>query len=84
MDGESNLTAQKRGVSALERVLAKYEDESVVIGGHGNLMTLILNHYDDRFDFDFWNGKLTMPDIYEARFDGRGMVEIERLYSSPE
>ncbi|WP_435151664.1 histidine phosphatase family protein [Haladaptatus sp. DFWS20] len=82
-DGESNLTAQERGVSALERTLEDHEDESVVVGTHGNLLTLVLNHYDDRFGFDFWNEELTMPDVYEAQFEGGEMVETECLYPIP-
>lgn len=77
-DGESNLAAQRRGVDALERTLRRHADECVVVGTHGNLLTLVLNHYDDRFDYEFWR-ELAMPDVYEARFSAGELVNIERL-----
>ena len=52
-NGESNLAAQERGVAAVERTLERHAGESVVVGTHGNLLTLGLNRYDDRFDFEF-------------------------------
>lgn len=61
--GESNLTAQRRGVVALEQLLAAHAGEHIVVGTHGNLLALMLQHYDPGVDFEFWR-YLTMPDAY--------------------
>ena len=79
--GESNRDARKRGVVALEHVLDRYRGKRVAVGTHGNLLTLLLGHYDDRFDYDFWNGELTTPDVYEAEFADGGLVSVRRRYA---
>lgn len=61
--GESNIVAQKRGVEATFNLLDKYKDKNVVIGTHGNIMVLIMNFFDNQYDFSFWEN-LDMPDIY--------------------
>lgn len=76
--GESNDEAQKRGVDALVNVLEKYEGKNIVIGTHGNIMVLIMNHFDAQFDFTFWR-ELTMPDLYKLTFEGLNIKEVKRL-----
>ncbi|WP_332897473.1 histidine phosphatase family protein [Haladaptatus sp. CMSO5] len=76
--GESNHEAQARGVSALEAVLYAHAGDHVV-GIHGNLLTLILNHYDDRFDVEFWRNRLSIPDCYRIEFSGGELHSSERL-----
>ncbi|MFF2092405.1 histidine phosphatase family protein [Paenibacillus sp. NPDC058174] len=77
--GESNLIAQERGVGALHRVLQRYEGENIAIGTHGNIMVLIMNALDTRFDFAFWR-QLEMPDIYKLSFDGLNLIEVTRMW----
>lgn len=62
--GESNRTAQARGVDALGAILAHGTSTTAVVT-HGNLMTLLLHHFDPRFGFDAWR-TLTNPDIYRV------------------
>jgi 2,3-bisphosphoglycerate-dependent phosphoglycerate mutase len=76
--GESNLAAQERGVSELMKVLEEYEGQNVVIGTHGNIMVLIMNYFDERFDFSFWE-QLEMPDIYCLSFQGKQFAGAERI-----
>ncbi len=55
----------------------------MVVGTHGNLLTLVLNAYDERFGVEFWRTDLTMPDVYEVEFaDGSrdDPVAITRRY----
>ncbi|SEP21752.1 2,3-bisphosphoglycerate-dependent phosphoglycerate mutase [Halogranum amylolyticum] len=80
-DGESSLDAQRRGLDALDRVLSRYEGGTVVVGTHGQLLTVVLNHYDDRFDATFWRDELTTPDVYEAEFRSDELLTIERRLS---
>ncbi|WP_339149256.1 MULTISPECIES: histidine phosphatase family protein [unclassified Sutcliffiella] len=77
--GESNKDAQTRGVGLIHHLLDKYEGKNVAIGTHGNIMVLIMNHFDKQYDFSFWNG-LDMPDIYKLTFDGEVLVGVSRLW----
>lgn len=78
--GESNKDAQKRGVDATYTVLDKYADKNIVIGTHGNIMALIMNHFDFQYDFTFWKN-LDMPNVYKLTFDGRGLRGVNRLWN---
>ncbi|WP_088006454.1 histidine phosphatase family protein [Indiicoccus explosivorum] len=77
--GESNDSAQQRGVAAFEDVIKHFEGGTIVIGTHGNLMVLIMNYYDPQCGFEFWK-QLTMPDIYRLTFNGLRMIGCERMW----
>lgn len=76
--GESNLAAQKRGVDATLQVLQTYKGQNIVIGTHGNIMVLIMNHFDAQYDYSFWK-ELAMPDVYRMTFDGLKLKEVKRI-----
>lgn len=78
--GESNRQAQRRGVEGLLEVLRKYEGKSIAIGTHGNIMTLIMNYFDSKYDYEFWK-KLSMPDIYKLIFEGQELQTIQRIWN---
>jgi 2,3-bisphosphoglycerate-dependent phosphoglycerate mutase len=61
--GESNVQAQERGVTLIKELLKYHGGESIVVATHGNLLALILQHFDPAVDFDFWQ-QMTMPDVY--------------------
>ncbi|QRG69561.1 histidine phosphatase family protein [Brevibacillus choshinensis] len=77
--GESNRDACIRGVAAVKDVLAAYPGKKVAIGTHGNILTIIMNHFDDRYDFEFWK-KTTKPDLYKLTFEGDSLMEVNRLW----
>ncbi len=77
--GESNEFARSRGVSALQNALKTYKGKSVVIGTHGNLMVLIMRHFDDQYDRHFWKN-LDMPDVYCLTFQGEELMNVERIW----
>lgn len=77
--GESNVEAQKRGVASIHKLLEFYNGEKVVIGTHGNIMALIMNHFDANVGFDFWK-RLDMPDIYKLSFDRQSYLGYERMW----
>lgn len=77
--GESNFVAQQRGMNAIHRILDKYNNKQIVIGTHGNIMTLIMNYYNQTYDFTFWK-KLDMPDIYKLTFEGRELKAVKRIW----
>ncbi|WP_129691100.1 histidine phosphatase family protein [Gottfriedia acidiceleris] len=78
--GESNNMAQKRGIEAISKLLINYSGKNIVIGTHGNMMVLIMNYFDQKYDFNFWNG-LAMPDIYKLTFEGESLVEVKRIWN---
>ena len=77
--GESNLEAQKRGINALNKVLDKYNGKNIVIGTHGNIMVLIMNYFDNKYNFDLWKN-LSMPDIYKLSFREKKFIGSERIW----
>ncbi|TFE01522.1 histidine phosphatase family protein [Jeotgalibacillus salarius] len=76
--GESNVAAQERGVQALFDVLERFEGQNIVIGAHGNIMVLIMNYFDQVYDFAFWK-ELAMPDIHKLSFEERALKWVERI-----
>ena len=76
--GESNLEAQKRGICSLNKVINKYGGKNIVIGTHGNIMVLMMNYFDNTYDYDFWRN-LSMPDVYKLRFKDNVLIGSERL-----
>lgn len=77
--GESNKQAQKRGIEATIKILNELKGKTVVIGTHGNIMTLIMNYFDHRYDFTFWKN-LDKPDIYQLTFEEFKLKKIKRLW----
>lgn len=76
--GESNAFAQQRGIRATYHILGKYSGKNIVIGTHGNIMVLIMNYFDARYDFHFWRA-LQMPDVYQLTFNGTILVEANHI-----
>jgi 2,3-bisphosphoglycerate-dependent phosphoglycerate mutase len=77
--GESNATAQIRGLAILRRLQKQHVAEHIVLSTHGNLMALLLQGFDPGVDFTFWKS-LTMPDIYALSMSQAGMISISRLW----
>ena len=77
--GESNLTAQGRGVDVILRLCEHHPNEHIVISTHGNLLALVLQHFDPSIDFTFWNS-LSMPDVFGLEVRSNGEVGITRLW----
>lgn len=71
--GESSNAASERALAALEDILAHGAQTSALVT-HGNLMALLLGHFDKRPGFVFWQG-LSNPDVYRLDIaDGVGNV----------
>ena len=77
--GESNATAQTRGLAAVRGVLMRHPGEHVVVSTHGNLLALVLNGLDPAFGYDFWR-TLSFPDVYRLEFEGTSLVGAERVW----
>lgn len=77
--GESNRAAQQRAVTQVQALIARHQRQQIVLATHGNLLTLLLQHFDARLDFGFWQA-LTMPDVYEVQL-AAATVSIQRIWS---
>lgn len=77
--GETGYEAQDRGVKSLKEILDKYKSRNIVIGTHGNIMVLMMNYYDKKYNYDFWR-KLSMPDIYKLSFEGDKLLKVQRIW----
>lgn len=77
-DGESNYIAQQRGVICIKNILKQYEGKNIVIGTHGNIMVLIMNYFDSKYNFHFWKG-LEMPDMYKLTFKKEQLTSAVRI-----
>lgn len=76
-DGESLREVQERNISALQTVLAEYQDQTVVIGSHGTALSTIINYYAPAFDYEcFRRIKKRMPWVVMFHFEGLRCVEI--------
>jgi 2,3-bisphosphoglycerate-dependent phosphoglycerate mutase len=77
--GESSLKAQKRAVRVIEDILETYEGKKIVIGTHGDIMTLMMNHFDKQYGFYFWQ-TTSMPDIYKLKFKEKRIINTTRIW----
>jgi 2,3-bisphosphoglycerate-dependent phosphoglycerate mutase len=77
--GESGYIAQERGIKALENILNLYSGENVVIGTHGNIMVLMMNYYNEKYNYEFWRS-LEMPDIYKLSFEDKKLIDVKRIW----
>jgi 2,3-bisphosphoglycerate-dependent phosphoglycerate mutase len=80
LGGESTLQAQNRAIPIVKHLLHDYEGKNIVIGTHGNIMTIIMNYFDDRYGYSFWEST-SKPDIYELVFDKEKLIDVKRLWS---
>ncbi|WP_042473595.1 histidine phosphatase family protein [Bacillus ndiopicus] len=78
LGGESNIAAQNRVIPTIEKLLTLHKDENIIIGTHGNILTLLLNHFDKQYNIVFWHS-LQMPDIIIAKFENNQLISTERL-----
>lgn len=79
--GESNQAARRRGVAVLTELAECHRGQAIVVGSHGNLLALILQHWFPSVDHAFWS-RLTMPDIYTLTLRDEGPPELARLWDA--
>lgn len=76
--GESSAAAAERILSVV-RDVRESGLNTVAIVTHGNLMSLLLRHYDDRYGFEAW-ASLSNPDVYHIRLTGQAPA-VTRIWS---
>jgi 2,3-bisphosphoglycerate-dependent phosphoglycerate mutase len=77
--GESNSAAQKRGLAILSQLQDEGSSKHIVISSHGNLLAVLLQHFDPSIDYHFWK-MMTFPDIYQLRISPPGKGVFVRLW----
>lgn len=77
--GETNAAAQQRGVAFVQRLWEQHTEGHLVLSTHGNLIALILQHFDPSINFTFWIA-MTMPDIYMLDLSQIDTPAIIRLW----
>lgn len=60
--GESTEEAQKRIVNVVNETISSDYNHSIIVT-HGNIMSLLLNNYDEKFGFEQWKN-LSNPDVF--------------------
>ncbi|UTE72299.1 histidine phosphatase family protein [Rossellomorea marisflavi] len=78
-DAESHAGCQVRAVEVIKELLSRYQGRKIAVGTHGAVMTLMMQHFDERVGLDFLLGT-SKPDIYKLTFDGEELIEIKRLW----
>ncbi len=68
--GESGRDAQRRAIATLDRLRSRQPDGGrLVLGSHGNLISLILQALEPGVDFEF-HMAMPMPAVYRLTHDG--------------
>lgn len=65
--GESSKEATMRVLSLIEEVINNKFEHTIIVT-HGNLMSLLLRHYDQEFGFEQWK-MLSNPDVFELNVE---------------
>ena len=77
--GETTRQAQERAIPIIKQILKEYEGKSIVVGTHGNIMTIIMNYFDQEYGYEFW-ASTSKPDIYRLLFTGGELVDVIRMW----
>ena len=63
--GESNREALKRILDLLEDLEERYSDKTILLSSHGNLLGILINHFDPSFDYKKW-GQMTFSRLLSS------------------
>lgn len=77
--GESNSDVKRRGVAVLSRLQEEGSTKHIVLSTHGNMLAVLLQHFDPSIDYNFWKS-MTFPDIYKLSITPPGKAVIDRLW----
>ncbi|PGK33661.1 histidine phosphatase family protein [Bacillus anthracis] len=80
-EGESYVDCQRRVVKVLKEILMDFQGHKIVIGTHGLVMTLMMNYFDEQYNFEFLMNT-SKPDIYKMEFKEEQLMNVERLWKA--
>ncbi|SFE73135.1 2,3-bisphosphoglycerate-dependent phosphoglycerate mutase [Paenibacillus catalpae] len=78
--GESSNLAMSRAASVVTEALNSGK-KNIVIVSHGNLISLLLKHFDNRIGFKEWEG-MTNPDVIQLTFLEEDKPSIQRIWKN--
>ncbi|ASS65493.1 MULTISPECIES: histidine phosphatase family protein [unclassified Paenibacillus] len=76
--GESSREATNRGISVLNEIMEKEGRDAVVVS-HGNLISLLLKHFNPDSGFKEWE-VMSNPDLFQLSADG-GRMSMKRIWA---
>lgn len=79
--GESSQEAMNRIVNVVEEVLESGAKETVIVS-HGNIISLLLKHYNPDFNFECWKN-LSNPDVFLLTYE-ESEVRLNRIWNERE
>jgi 2,3-bisphosphoglycerate-dependent phosphoglycerate mutase len=65
----------------VNELVGHHRGEVIVVGSHGNLIALILQHWFPSVEHAFWS-RLSMPDIYTLTLRDEGPPELARWWDA--
>lgn len=77
--GESSQQAMERIVNVVEEVWGSGTENTVIVS-HGNIISLLLKHYNSDFDFKCWSN-LSTPDVFQLNRMNNNDVIVERIWN---
>lgn len=77
--GESVRDVQNRAIPIINDLLNNYETKTIIIGTHGNVMTIIMNYFNKEYGYDFWKNT-SKPDIYKLEFSKEKLQLVQRIW----
>ncbi|MDV6037426.1 histidine phosphatase family protein [Bacillus sp. SM-B1] len=80
-EGESYTDCRRRVAKVLKEILMDFQGQKIVIGTHGLVMTLMMNYFDEQYDFEFLMNT-SKPDIYKMEFKEEQLMNVERLWKA--
>ena len=78
-DEESIRDVQNRAIPVIKNLLNNYEGKTIIIGTHGNVMTIIMNYFNKAYGYEFWKNT-SKPDIYKLVFSGENLLSVQRVW----
>ncbi len=77
--GESIRDVQNRAIPVIKDLLNNYQAKTIIIGTHGNVMTIIMNYFKKEFGYEFWKNT-SKPDIYKLVFSGENLLSVQKVW----
>ena len=78
-EGESIRDVQNRAIPVIKNLLNNYQGKTIIIGTHGNVMTIIMNYFKKEYGYEFWKNT-SKPDIYKLVFSGENLLSVHRVW----
>lgn len=77
--GETTREAQERSIPVIHKLLDENRGKNIVLGTHGNIMTIILKYFNGDYGYDFWKST-SKPDVYKLSFVETRLMNVERTW----